>query len=191
MKLRDLFILLVSMLIVSGCASVKVRTDFDPEYDFGSFKTYRWASGEELNPNDELARNTLVRNRFVSSVDKMMMEKGFTKVDSGDADLVIVMHAGSKEKMQVSHTPAPTGPRYRGRYPYYWYDPWWGPYGGTTNVSYYTEGTLVIDMVSWETKELTWRGTGTRTVRDYKNAEKQQQAIDKAVAKILADFPPN
>jgi hypothetical protein len=57
-------------------------------------------------------------------------------------------------------------------------------------VSYYTEGTLVIDMVAWETKELAWRGMGTKTVRDYKDTEKQQAAIDKSVAKILADFPP-
>jgi hypothetical protein len=189
MKLRFLFVLFIAILMVSGCASVKVKTDFDPEYDFASFKTYRWAAGEELNPNDALAQNTLVRNRVVDSVERVMMGKGFTKVVAGEADLVIVMHAGSKERMQVSQTY--TGPRhYRGRYPYHWYDPWWGPYGGTTSVSYYTEGTLVIDMVAWETKELAWRGMGTKTVRDYKDTEKQQAAIDKSVAKILADFPP-
>jgi len=189
MKPRRLFVLLLAILLISGCASIKVTSDFDPQYDFSAFKTYRWATDEELNPDDELVKHPLIRKRFVNAVDQVMMEKGFTKVDAGEADLVIVMHAGTKERMQVTQTP--TGPPpMMGPYPYAWYDPWWGPYGGQTTVSYYTEGTLVIDMVSWQTKELAWRGMGTKTVRDYKDTEKQQKAIDESVAKILADFPP-
>lgn len=190
MTLQRLLTLILATLFVSGCASVTVRTDFDPAFDFSSLKTYRWANDEELNPEDVLVKSPLVRKRFVKSVDSVMGEKGFTKIESGDADLVIVMHAGSKEKVSVSHTPD-YGPSYYGR-SYYrgWYNPWWGAYGGSTTVSSYTEGTLVIDVVSWKTKEMVWRGTGTKTVGDYKDSEKQQAAIDKAVAKILADFPP-
>ena len=60
---------------------------------------------------------------------------------------------------------------------YYWYDPWWGPYGGTTHVSYYEESTLVLDIVHWEKKELAWRGLATGTVREDNRGGKQAQLL--------------
>ena len=71
-----------------------------------------------------------------------------------------------------------------------WYDPWWGPYGGTTTVSYYEEATLVVDLVSWEQKELAWRGMATGTVKENQDAEEQQERLNGIVAKIFATYPP-
>jgi hypothetical protein len=190
MKLSRFLIPLLLALFVSGCATLEVKTDYDPEYDFSTFKTYRWARADERNPEDVLVKNPLIQKRLTQSLDKVMKEKGLKKVERGDADLVVVMHAGTKEKVRVQQdtyaAPAYRGPYYRG-----WYDPFWGPYGGTTSVSYYTEGTLVIDLVSWKDKELVWRGMGTDTIKSYKDSAKQQRALDEAVAKIMADFPPN
>lgn len=190
MRFERLMIFILLILFVSGCASVSVKTDFDPAFDFSSLKTYRWATEDELNPDDVLAKDPLIQKRLAKSVDSVMAGKGFRKVDSGDADMVIVMHAGAKERMRV-HQTGMGGPGFYGG-PMYggWYDPWWGAYGGMTSVSYYTEGTLVIDIVPWETKELAWRGMGTKTVRDYKSIEEQQEAFDKVVAEIMASFPP-
>jgi hypothetical protein len=71
-----------------------------------------------------------------------------------------------------------------------WYDPWWGPYGGSTHVSYYEEATLVIDIVAWEQKELAWRGMATGTVKEHKTPESMQKRIDGIIAKIFANYPP-
>jgi hypothetical protein len=57
-------------------------------------------------------------------------------------------------------------------------------------VSYYEEATLVIDIVSWEKKELAWRGMATGTVQEHKNAEAQQKRIDGIIAKVFANYPP-
>jgi len=186
----SLLLLMPALILASGCASVKVKTDFDSEYDFSTLQTYRWATGKELNPDDVLAKNPLVRKRFVKSVDNVMAWKRFTLLESGDADFVIVMHAGAKERIRVDQTPGAAGIGFYGRRYYRgWYDPWWGAYGNTTTVSHYTEGTLVIDIVPWKTKELAWRGMGTKTIGEY-NSEKQQKCIDAVVTKILNDFPP-
>ena len=184
--MRTVFVhlVIVTALLLGSCSSVTVRHDFDPEYDFSQFKTYRWASSKELNPNDELARNPLVLKRVQASVDRVLATKGLTKIESGEPDLVVVAHAGVKERMQVYQTGL------RGGYYGGWYDPWWGAYGGTTHVSYYEEGTLVIDLVSWKNKELAWRGMGTKVLEDYKDSEKQQKAIDEIVNRILAAYPP-
>jgi hypothetical protein len=115
-----------------------------------TFKDQTRASAKELNPLDELQKYLLVYKRVVSVVDKALGEKGMTKIEDGESDVVLVAHAGKKEKMQVTQT----GSRYHTG----WYDPWWGSYVGMTSVSYYEEATLVIDIVSYEKKELVWRG---------------------------------
>jgi len=164
-----------------SCSSVKVITDFDPEYDFSTFKTYRWADANEINPDDELAKAPLVYRRVQAAVDRELADKGFKLVDSEKCDFVVIAHAGVKEKTRIHHT----GGFYGG-----WYDPFWGAYGGTTHVSHYEEGTLVLDIVYWETKELAWRGMGTSVLRNMDEPEKVTKNVNNWVKEILKDFPP-
>jgi hypothetical protein len=183
--MKILKISMASLFILSlyACSTVTIKSDFDPEYDFSKFKTYRWATDDEWNPNDELSKYPLVKKRAMAAIDKALAAKGFTRVEGKDAaDVVMVIHAASKERMQVHNT--------GGGYYHGWYDPWWGPYGGTTTVSYYEEATLVVDMVSWKTKELAWRGMATGTVKQNQNAAEQQQRLDDIAMQIFANYPP-
>ena len=60
------------------------------------------------------------------------------------------------------------------------------------DVYQFTEGTLVIDLVDAETKNLVWRGTGTGAVdKTQRSPEEMQADIDKVINKIMASFPPN
>jgi hypothetical protein len=67
---------------------------------------------------------------------------------------------------------------------------WWGPYGGYTTVSHYTEGTLVVDIVDRAEKELSWRGIATGTVRSRSDPESAREDIEYAIEEILYEFPP-
>jgi hypothetical protein len=177
------FALVISLsLMMFACSSVTFKHDFDPEYDFEKFKTYRWASAKEINPQDELQKYPLVYKRVVNAVDKALAEKGMTKVESGEVDVVVLAHSASKERMQVTQT---GGTYHRG-----WYDPWWGPYGGSTHVSYYEEATLVVDIVNWENKELAWRGMATGTVKENQDGDEQQERLNKIVVQMFKDYPP-
>ena len=179
-----LFMLGTLLLLLTSCAgSVSVKTDYDPEFNFNQFQTFRWI--EEDIPDNVLDSYPLVKKRIKASVIKDLESKGFTLQESGEPDFGIAAHGGTKEKTQV-HTWGGAG--------YYGYDPWWGPYGGPyggqIDVSYYTEGTLIIDVVDVKGKELVWRGIGTGVLRDYSDNEKRQQATDETIMKIMKDFPP-
>jgi len=39
-------------------------------------------------------------------------------------------------------------------------------------------------------KRLVWRGTATKTLEPSKDPQKNQEKLNKAVAKLLKDFPP-
>ncbi|MGD9400636.1 MAG: DUF4136 domain-containing protein [bacterium] len=173
--------LLLAML--AGCSSVDVKTDYDPDVDFSKYKTYAWVGDSGVIEGSSLADYPLVAKRVAESVNRDLKARGFAMVDDPEnADFAVVIHAGTQEKMQVTN--------YGGYSGYYSYDPWWGPYGGHTDVSYYTEGTLVIDFVDVGTKELAWRGLGTAIVKGYSTPEDAQKNIDKVVDRILAGFPP-
>ena len=186
MKPAIIVVMFLTVLVFVSCSSVTVNYDFDPEYDFATFKTYRWATAKEVNPNDELLKYPIIQKRVVAAVDAVMKDKGYELVEGEDFDFVIMAHAGSKERMQVHNT------GYSAAYGGYggWYDPWWGPYGGSTHVSYYEESTLVLDIVHWEKKELAWRGLATGTVREDNRGNKQEAEIQNIVTKVLANFPP-
>jgi len=182
------FYLLLSLLLIffiDACSTVSVNSDYDPTVDFSAIQTYSW--GRANGGEDELAKNPLLKKRIMLSVDRYLQARGYHKVDPGRADILVVVQAVVKEKMQVTDWGGP-----RGYYRDPWYDPWWGSsvYGGRVDVNYYQEGTLIIDVVDNAKKELIWRGLGTGIVNQYKNQEKQQAAADEYVQKILNYFPP-
>ena len=178
MRTVYLLISLVLIIIMSACSSLTVKTDYDRGGNFKAFKTYRWAEGSEINPDDELVKNPLLQKRIISGIDKVLAEKGYSKVAGDNTDFIVLVYAGIKEKMQV------TDWGNRG-----WYDPWWGPYGGRVDVSYYEEGTLVVDIVKSPEKDLAWRGLGTGIIKEV-NPDDQEERIYSIVSQILKDFPP-
>jgi hypothetical protein len=181
MKLTNFIIASGLMFLIAACSSVSVTTDHDPSQDFIRYKSYKIYDGDPI-PNDALEQHPLVKRRVYSAIDNVMRNKGFQKAESDDADFMIVAHAGVSEKMRVDN--------YSGYRGYGWYDPWWGPYGGYTSVSYYDEGSLVIDVVDVQEKELSWRGIGTGVLSKSSSVEDSEKMVNEWVTKILANFPP-
>ncbi|MDB2385670.1 DUF4136 domain-containing protein, partial [Polaribacter sp.] len=62
-------------------------------------------------------------------------------------------------------------------------------FNNNVNVSQYTEGTLFIDFIDKEKKELIWQGVGTGALR-IENREKKEERIKEFVKEIIAEFPP-
>lgn len=58
----------------------------------------------------------------------------------------------------------------------------------TTNVQNYTAGSLIIEVANASTKKLIWEGIGNQDIDAPSN--NPEQAINTAVQKIMANFPP-
>ncbi|MGB6121596.1 MAG: DUF4136 domain-containing protein [Bacteroidota bacterium] len=177
MNFRKLSAVGLLCVLLASCSSIDITTDYDPARDFSSYKTYRWAKGKERNPRNTLTRNTLLNKRVQFAVDNSLQSKGFEKLEKGQPDFIVIVYAGMTEKMQVYHQGG-------------WYGGWWGPSGGYTSVSHYTEGTLVVDIVDRAEKELSWRGMATGVVRSQSDPLAVQEDIQYAIEEILYEFPP-
>ena len=177
----------MGLFLLTGCSSLDVSTDFDPNNDFGVYKTYAWYTGE-MPADDALSANPLIQKRVMNSVNKELQAKGF-ELTEGNPDFVVIIHAGTKERMQVTNTGYGYGGYGWGRYGY-----GWGGYGGPvdTQVSYYDEATLVVDIADFDKKELVWRGTGTGVLSKKQRTQQESQEIaDEVIMKIMKDFPPS
>jgi hypothetical protein len=64
---------------------------------------------------------------------------------------------------------------------------WGAGYSGVTTYEY-TEGTLIVDLVTPAKKELVWRAGMVGTLADSK--EKNLQMADEAIAKAFKNYPP-
>jgi hypothetical protein len=177
----------VCLFLLWGCSSFSFKTDFDPEIDMSGYKTYMWYAGK-MPDDDVLSANPLVKKRIAAGIDKALQAKGYSIGTEDAYDFVVIIHAGNKEKMQVTNY---------GGYGMGGYGRGWGGYGygggyggGQTDVYQYDETTLVIDIYDASKKEMVWRGTVTGIVKDNPSREEQEENIHNVVTKMLEDFPP-
>jgi hypothetical protein len=182
LKMAILAGLTVPIMILSGCSTVSVTTDYDHRANFGNYRTYAVEppkSAPALSPRADAALR--------SALNESLSAKGIREVGLGDRpDLAVVPNTNVQQKYTVDqYTAWGYGP---GVWPYYggYYGMWYGaPYTYST-INSYTEGTLVLDFVDTSKQKLALRGVATATVSSNpeSNAEKIREAVQKIVEKI-------
>lgn len=170
--------LLAAVLFLTACSTVSVTTDFDHLAPFSQYHTYALVPSNQqisLSPSVDAALRDALRANLA--------RHGITET-SENADLHVVRHVSTREKLSVHQS---TDWGYASMpYGYGYYGMWAGAPRTYTDVSQYTEGTLILDFVDAKTKKLVFRGIGTGTVSD---PETNAERIKEAVEKIVKDFP--
>jgi uncharacterized protein DUF4136 len=180
--MKPLFATLVLLLIGAGTAAAQdVRYNFDKQANFSGFKTYKWVSIKGATPLSEL-----VDRQVKTAVDAELAKKGLSKSESDTADLYVGYQAGvGQEKEYTSYdTGWGYGPGWGGG----WYGGGGGMTTGQTSTIYI--GQLALDMYASSPKALVWRGAASKTLDPKAKPEKQQKNLEKAVAKLLKNYPP-
>jgi len=172
------------LVLAVGCAGVRAHSDFDPNARFDTYRSYAWISKEPVLANvaEEGVRpiDPLLERRIRESIEDRLEAKGYRRVEDAQAgDFAIAFSVGSREKIQITSTPA-MGPGWYGRY---------GGWYAASEVSArsYTEGTLAIDVFDVDSHQAVWHGWATKRVSDRMDREK---LVDEVVGAILARFPP-
>ncbi|MBT8268923.1 MAG: DUF4136 domain-containing protein [Bacteroidia bacterium] len=176
-KLQLYLSLVVVALMLSSCSSVRVASDYDREVDFSQYKSFAF-----FKPGiDKAEISDLDKRRILRAIDAELLAKGFTK--SEDPDLLVSIFTKSRERITVYNNAWGWGPGYWG----WGWNPWWG--GGMMSTSSSTEGTLYIDLIDANKKELVWQGLG-RGYLEQRDVERKEQRIREFVNKILERYPP-
>jgi hypothetical protein len=171
-----LSLVLVAALFLTGCASISVNQDYDPAYDFSKLKTYGF-----IPITEEAGIDQLNATRLGDAIKENLNAKGYTLSENADFGIALFFTKDTKTSIQSTG-----GYGYGYGYGYRGY----GGMGGSTYVSQYDEGTLVIDFVDMAKQELVWRGVGTGVLSENPSVEERTANINYAVTDILAQFPP-
>ena len=165
--------LLVGLLLApSVVVAQDVTHNFMPGTDFSKFHTYKW-----VNIEGGAHPNQIMDAQIKQSVDSQLASKGLTKTDSDKADLYVGYQVAVDQEKQWNAYGMGGGIR-------------WGGGMATATQSTISAGTLVLDMYDPSTKQLVWTGKATKTLDPSSNQEKNQKNLDKAMAKLLKDYPP-
>jgi len=170
------------MVIMASCVSVRVSSDYDKNVDFKKYKTFAFYKKgiEKVDISD------LDKRRILRAIESDLLNKGFTK--SENPDLLVNIFTKSREKIDVYNN------NYYGWYP--WYYGGYGRYGFGFGPSAYnhvnksTEGTLFIDLIDANKKELAWQGMGTGALTTSGDVAKKEERIKEFVNEIMAKYPP-
>jgi len=159
------------LLTAKTLTAQDVKYNFMPGTDFSKYHTYKWVSIEGGgHPNQ------IVDAQIKQSVDSQLTTKGLTKSDSDKADLYVGYQIAVEKEKQWNGYGMGGGIR-------------WGGMASATS-STINVGTLVLDLYDPATKQLVWTGNATKTIDPSSNQEKNQKNLDKAMAKLLKNYPP-
>jgi hypothetical protein len=168
------------LFLPSLAIAQKVRTDYDHAANFEKYKTYKWVKVETSAQVNQLAAQ-----RITNAIDAALAKAGLTKSED-NPDLLVDYQAAVTNKTQLTTYSSGGGPGW-GWGPRYSYG--WGSSGiSTTTSSTVPVGTLAVDLMDPQQKQLVFRGVVTDTLSD--KPEKNTQKIQKAVAKIFEKYPP-
>jgi hypothetical protein len=162
--------LVVALLLVTArtVAAQDVRYNFMPGADFSKYHTYKWVNIEGAHPDQ------IMDAEIKQAVDSQLAAKRMTKTDSDKADLYIGYQTAVQQETQwdVEGSRA------------------FGMASGSWTSSTISVGTLVLDMYDPGRKQLVWTASATNTIDTGSDHEKHMKKLDKAMAKLLKNYPP-
>ena len=172
MKTRCLPVGALIFLLSAIALAQDVHYNFMPGTDFSKYHTYKWVAipgSEQLNQIQDA--------EVKQAVDAQLSTKGFTKTDDDKADMYVGYQVSVNQQKEWNAYGMGGGWR-------------WGGGMATATSSTIAVGTMGLDFYDPTAKQLIWRGEATKTLSPSSNQEKNQKNLNKAMAKLLKNFPP-
>lgn len=188
---------LTLVFAVAGCSMIEVSTDYDASIDFERLATYDWLPEPHKPTGDPRIDNPLLEKRIRTAVESQLAAKGYEKAGAGRADFLVGYHAAIDRRLSVQSMNTYYGYRSGWGWDDYRYGDGWGYHRAwksepmfRTYTRYYDEGSLILDFVTPQTRELIWRGAAKAEVDEADSPRTKREQINEAVRRILEQFPP-
>lgn len=161
--------------ILAGCATAPTVTSHpDSSVNYSNYKTFAMMNTSSLssainNPNVSPALIRQVREETAAA----FVAKGLTKAPTNSADLLVLVHGGLQEKIDITDWGLSYGRFGRG----------YAGLGGQYGIDQYQEGKIMIEVFDAKTREFIWRGSVVGEVSDSPKPEQVKTAISAVVAR--------
>jgi hypothetical protein len=176
---------LLAALFVAGCATTtgpKTRIDYDRSADFSVYRTYGFP---KETGTDRGGYSTLVTSYLKSAMSSQMEARGY-KYSAEHPDLLVNFYMNTRDRTELRSGPNMSlGYGYYG-YRYGLYNAW--PLYDEDRTVTYKVGTLNIDIVDAEKKQLIWEGVAEGRVNE-DDLQNPKAAINGVVTELMRQYP--
>jgi hypothetical protein len=172
-----------------GCSTINITTDYALEQDFDGYRSYQWhPDGTAKSASLEAMGGDIFDTRVRRLLEQTLADKGL--VQSATADFYLNYSVVTEDRVSINtyNTYGGYGPGW-GYYGYGGFGPW-GVGSTQTSVHYYTQGTVIIDVVDAASNKLVWRSSADSRVDNNSTPEQKERNLRKAFAKMFEKFPP-
>lgn len=181
MYLRRATAMMAALLLLAGCVTTRApetRVDYDESVDFSVYRTYGFP---KETGTDRGGYSTLVTSYFKSAMSTALEARGY-KYSEENPDLLVNFYMNTRERTETRPSP---GYGYYG-YRYGLYSAW--PLYDYDRTVTYKVGTINIDIVDAEKKQLIWEGVSEgRLSREAMSNPKV--TINAVVTELMSEYP--
>jgi hypothetical protein len=167
---RLLVLIALAFLLGQGLIAQQVHYNFMPGTNFSKYHTYKWVEiPGGIHPNQ------IIDQEIRQAVNGVLASKGLTLATGDTADVYVGYQCSVDQEKQWNA---------------------WGMGGrlmggmGEATSSTISNGTLAVDFYDPASKQLIWRGSAAQTLNPSGNQQKDMEKLNKAVAKLLKNYPP-
>lgn len=181
---RSLSVVCVCLALLAGCATTsapKTRVDYDKSADLSVYRTYGFP---KETGTDRGGYSTLVTSYFKSAVSTQMEARGY-KYSADHPDLLVNFYMNTRDRTESRPDPA-VGPYGYYGYRYGLYSGW--PMYDNDRIVTYKYGTINLDIVDAEKKQLVWEGVSEGRVTEEALAN-QKSTINAVVTELMRQYP--
>jgi len=175
--------IVMGLVLVAGCATNRApptRIDYDRKADFSVYRTYGFP---KETGTDRGGYSTLVTSYFKSSVSTAMEARGY-KYSEDHPDLLVNFYMNTRERTEVRPNMS-LGYGYYG-YRYGLYNAW--PLYDEDRTVTYKVGTINVDIVDAEKKQLIWEGISEGRMSDQAMAN-PRVTVNAVVTELMRQYP--
>lgn len=176
---------IAAVLLVTGCATNRAppsRIDYDKKADFSVYRTFGFP---KETGTDRGGYSTLMTSYFKNSVTTAMEARGY-KYTEEHPDLLVNFFMNTRERTEIRSQPrASLGYGYYG-YRYGLYNAW--PLYDEDRTVTYKVGTINIDIVDAEKKQLVWEGVSEGRVTEAAMAN-PKVTVNAVVTELMRQYP--
>lgn len=195
MKKKLRFLPVLGLLILMSCAT-NVKTKKFTDGNFDNFKTFAYLPNTSFSPEEfKTTLDQSVKESLITSMNKKMIEKGFT-VNTNNPDLLVLLTTSNDIKSNLNNkeknnseqaaigSGTSSGPNYAtvsaSNYKRYLSN-------GEDEINNrpYKAGSLIVEVFNTKSKELIWLGIA----EDFKAHISDQTLMTRMVNEVFNEFP--
>lgn len=164
-------------LLLQGCRTTEVYSDFDPNAKFDSYTNFMVLEYLKSTPVQDKGKKWIH-----SAIHTELTKRGYHENKSPELLVKVMIKAKTKEIVSSV-----------GNDNFYWGNGYhqygWGINTGVNQIRYdtRTEGTIVIDIIDRKKKELIWQGRASGAAKDDKKMT--EKSVNKIIAEIFSTYP--